>query len=269
MAALFGAVALGSCDSGKSDEELCPGADRIEAIKGGSDKGGCCDDKNYNGLCDEIESPFQEDVSEPGLDTLVGDTSVGPDTPSIEDTIEPYIPPANCMICDEFLNPSYTEQNWGITKIRPGASYDISEGLLTSRDYEFDFLGEFDSNQNFSFEIRYKLEQPDSQFFIQVYRLEDNKEVLTFEINKAGSNEIVLNPGIPSGYLNPSGWHTLRVDSTAQETGSMKKGTLFSVDGKEPFLDFPFPHAFGPLGVSFFAEQGAVSVDYMEIKKPL
>ena len=139
--------------------------------------------------------------------------------------------------------------------------------MLTSRDYEFDFNGEFDSNQNFSFEIRYRLEQPDSQFFIQVYRPEDNKDLIKFEINKGGSNELVLSPGISSGYLNPTGWHTLRIDSISQETGSMTKGTLFSVDGKEPFFDFSLPHAFGTLGVSFFAEQGAVSVDYIEIKK--
>ena len=50
MAALFGAVALGSCDSGKSDEDLCPGADRIR-----DPAGGCCDDKNNSGFCDYKE----------------------------------------------------------------------------------------------------------------------------------------------------------------------------------------------------------------------
>ena len=55
MAALFGAVAFASCDSGKNDDDLCPGETRIL-----DPSGGCCDDNDYSGFCDYKEPAIQE-----------------------------------------------------------------------------------------------------------------------------------------------------------------------------------------------------------------
>jgi len=244
MAALFGAVALGSCDSGKSEKDLCPGEDRIL-----SSSGGCCDDNDYSGFCDYKEPAGQEDVSESGLDTLVGDTTS----------------PEKCLICDDFSDLEYTEANWDTIKSSETKLY-ISDGVLTSEDALFVSKSFFNPNQDYIFEIRYKLESLGTEFLGSFY-IPYGDWIKGYTINKDGSNEIAFE-GSTSGYLDPAEWHTLRIVSTEQE------GEQISVDGQAPFYSVPVKPTMPPegLGVIFgtnqlFEETNLVKIDYIEIKK--
>jgi hypothetical protein len=77
-------LALGGCASNKPEGSCGDGRTK-------DPYGGCCDDKNYNEICDDHESPFTEvsqpdvveqDTYEPRIDTSVEDSTF------VEDTIE-------------------------------------------------------------------------------------------------------------------------------------------------------------------------------------
>ena len=267
MAALVGAVAISSCDSGKSEEELCPGENRIL-----DPSGGCCDDNDYSGFCDYKEPAVQEDVYEPRediqtrVDTLVGDTPASPDIPSIEDTIEPYVPPANCLICDEFSDKEYTEQNWNIISgnmppLITGAEYQVSDGTLTANHYSFDAKDTFDFNSDSIFEVRYRLKSPDSALTIRIYQPEADKSPLEILINKEGSGKVEMDYVLYT-FDKPviiNAWHKLKIDL---------RENLFapSVDDQPAAYEIP-KLALGQVGLLFLTEN-EVELDYIAVVKP-
>ncbi len=259
----------------------------------------CCADTNYNQICDDEENFGVEDVYQPqdiqpeadtkqGLDLLVEetrveDTFVGedsviipdipnvPDVPnvpeSIEEIFQPYVPPANCLICDEFSDPGYTENNWNIVSgnmppLITGADYEVSGGTLTANDYSFNALKTFDYNLPIIFEVRYRLIDPDSSLTINMYKegWPDNP-IVTITANKYDSGMIEMDvDGLTDSEPAIIGeWHKCNFDRTGG-------GVTISIDDKVP--KYHFTALYGELDLLFSAEKGKVEIDYLVIIEP-
>ena len=294
MAALVGAVAISSCDSGKSEEELCPGENRIL-----DPSGGCCDDNDYSGFCDYKEPAVQEDVYEPrediqtrvdvyqpkddiqpeadvhqpGLDTLVEEDSVvTPDIPNIEDTITPDISSLACKICDEFSDPEYTEANWDIEvfdMVPLNGEYLVSNGILTSNGTSFTGKKVFDYDQDFTFEIRYRQTNINSSLTMALYDPNSEDNTMKIEINKYEPKVIKISR--PSGImgilltdsseqLDYNDWHTLKIEAKGEYIEA-------SVDGNTPFLSSQKVLS-GQKGFFLMADSNPIEIDYVRIEAP-
>ena len=281
MAALVGVVAISSCDSGKSEEELCPGENRIL-----DPSGGCCDDNDYSGFCDYKEPAVQEDVyeprediqpeadiSQPGLDTLVEEDSVvTADIPNIEDTIIPDISSLTCKICDEFSDQSYTESNWDIEvfDMAPlNGEYLVSNGILTSNGTSFTGKKVFDYDQDFTFEIRYRQTNSNSSLTMALYDSISEDNTMKIEINKYEPKVIKISR--PSGMmgilltdsseqLDYNDWHTLRIEAKGEHIEA-------SVDGNTPFLSSQKVLS-GQKGFFLMADSSPIEIDYVRIEAP-
>jgi hypothetical protein len=256
-------------DLGKLVSTLLLGALAIGGCEGSSGSSGRC---NEGREWSEEEKSCVEysDASQPGDAFVARDYSTGPEdlvvpdvSGGIEDVVEPYTPPANCVICDEFSDPKYTETSWEILQLGSDSKYDISDGVLTLQDYMFHSPNRFDFNSHFEFEIRYKLPTPDAMLSIMLDPTEGGNTVIT--VNKMGNGKIKAFVGptyeAESDQISIDQWQTFRMVSDEEGLGVYSNGTsLFQINR------IPKP-SLGQLRVAFAAPSDPVKIDYIRVTK--